>query len=51
MMRRVRADVLAATRDKQVPWDHSSLIGDVVLVPERQLSAPAPAPDEIAGVS
>ncbi len=31
VMRRVRADVITATREKQVPWDHSSLIGDVVL--------------------
>jgi uncharacterized caspase-like protein len=31
LMRRVRADVVAATRGKQVPWDHSSLIGEVVL--------------------
>jgi len=31
VMRRVRADVIMATREKQVPWDHSSLIGDVVL--------------------
>lgn len=31
LMRRVRADVIQATRSKQVPWDHSSLIGDVVL--------------------
>jgi len=32
LMRRVRADVIAATREKQVPWDHSSLVGDVILV-------------------
>jgi uncharacterized caspase-like protein len=31
IMRRVRADVIAATRDKQVPWDDSSLVGDVIL--------------------
>src|SRR5262245_8980281 len=31
LMKRVRADVIAATRDKQVPWDHSSLVGDVIL--------------------
>jgi tetratricopeptide (TPR) repeat protein len=31
LMKRVRADVIAATREKQVPWDHSSLIGDVIL--------------------
>jgi uncharacterized caspase-like protein len=33
LMKRVRADVVAATRERQVPWDHSSLMGDVVLVP------------------
>jgi tetratricopeptide (TPR) repeat protein len=31
VMRRVRADVIAATRDKQIPWDSSSLVGDVLL--------------------
>jgi hypothetical protein len=31
-MRRVRADVIQATRNRQVPWDHSSLVGDVILV-------------------
>jgi uncharacterized caspase-like protein len=32
IMRRVRADVIAATRDKQVPWDDSSLVGEVILM-------------------
>jgi uncharacterized caspase-like protein len=50
MMSRVRADVLGLTRDQQTPWDHSSLIGEVVLVPG---SMPPPATqasalDEIA---
>jgi tetratricopeptide (TPR) repeat protein len=31
LMRRVRADVVTSTREKQVPWDHSSLIGEVIL--------------------
>ena len=31
LMRRVRAEVIQATNGKQVPWDHSSLLGDVVL--------------------
>ena len=31
LMKRVRADVIAATHEKQVPWDHSSLVGDVIL--------------------
>jgi len=30
-MRRVRADVIRATNQKQVPWDHSSLVGELVL--------------------
>jgi hypothetical protein len=30
-MRKVRADVITATHERQVPWDHSSLVGDVVL--------------------
>lgn len=28
MLTRVRADVIKATNDKQVPWDHSSLTGE-----------------------
>ena len=28
MLTRVRADVLNATNEKQVPWDHSSLTGE-----------------------
>ena len=39
MISRVRSDVLQATDHKQVPWDNSSLIGDVYLA-----SAPAAAP-------
>ena len=31
IMRRVRADVVAATHERQVPWDSSSLIGEVIL--------------------
>jgi hypothetical protein len=42
VMRRIRADVVAATRSKQVPWDHSSLMGDVVLVPAGTTTAAAP---------
>ncbi|MEM7329251.1 MAG: caspase domain-containing protein [Pseudomonadota bacterium] len=33
MLRRVRGDVIAATDNRQVPWDHSSLTGDVFLIP------------------
>ncbi|MBI5319664.1 caspase domain-containing protein [Bradyrhizobium sp.] len=42
MMTRVRADVLAATRDRQLPWDHSSLIGEVVLAPAVATAAAIP---------
>ena len=44
-MRRVREDVLEATGRRQVPWDHSSLTGDVVLVPTA-MPAPSPAVPE-----
>lgn len=42
VMKHVRADVVASTSDRQVPWDHSSLIGDVVLVPSNapQMTVP-----------
>ena len=32
VLTRVRADVASATGNKQIPWDNSSLMGDVVLV-------------------
>jgi uncharacterized caspase-like protein len=53
MMTRVRADVLAATRDRQLPWDHSSLIGEVVLAPSAAaVAAPAsPLPAKGAATS
>lgn len=31
IMRKVRADVRSMTHETQVPWDHSSLIGDAIL--------------------
>jgi Caspase domain/VHL beta domain len=33
MMKQVRVEVMAATQEKQVPWGHSSLVGDVYLNP------------------
>lgn len=33
MLRRVRGEVISATDNRQVPWDHSSLTGDVFLIP------------------
>jgi Caspase domain len=45
LMKRVRADVVQTTNQKQVPWDHSSLMGDVVLVPGvAPQNAPAKTP-------
>jgi uncharacterized caspase-like protein len=31
MLTRVRAEVVSATRGRQVPWSNSSLLGDVYL--------------------
>src|SRR5215468_7874634 len=41
VMKRVRVDVIASTHGKQVPWDHSSLTGDVMLVAHAAGSATA----------
>ena len=38
MMKQVRVEVMAATQEKQVPWGHSSLVGDVYLNPGRTSS-------------
>ena len=40
LFKKVRADVVEATRNKQTPWESSSLIGDFTFVPE----APSPVP-------
>ncbi len=32
-MTRVRAEVIRATNEQQVPWDHSSLTGDFYFKP------------------
>ncbi len=44
MLSKVRGDVLAATSQKQVPWDNSSLTGDVFLAGASQQTADAAAP-------
>jgi hypothetical protein len=53
MLTRVRADVMAATGNKQLPWDNSSLMGEVYLASQPKggtppaapaIAAPAPAP-------
>lgn len=49
LMTRVRADVLEATRQQQLPWDHSSLIGEVVLVPGGTAQAAPPPPTVSSG--
>ncbi|TGP53705.1 tetratricopeptide repeat protein [bacterium M00.F.Ca.ET.230.01.1.1] len=43
VMSAVRRDVVKATNGKQVPWENSSLLDDVVLM--RSVEQPAPAPD------
>ena len=42
MISRVRGDVLAATDQKQTPWDSSSLVGDVYLAGAPADTAPPP---------
>ena len=46
MLSDVRADVLAATDQKQVPWDSSSLVGDVYLTRTAAADASPPPPLE-----
>ena len=50
LVSRVRADVLASTDGKQVPWDNSSLVGDVYLAdpPPTIVATADPAPPPIA---
>jgi uncharacterized caspase-like protein len=38
MFRRVRTDVIAETKGKQVPWVQESLVGDVYMVEEQTRS-------------
>jgi formylglycine-generating enzyme required for sulfatase activity/uncharacterized caspase-like protein len=35
MLRKVRADVIRVTSGRQIPWDHSSLVGDFYFKPGR----------------
>ncbi|GGB34206.1 hypothetical protein GCM10011316_02890 [Roseibium aquae] len=46
VFKRVRLHVVDATRGEQVPWDHSSLTTDIVLLPD---AATAPAGGQPAG--
>jgi len=34
VLKRVRTDVVTATKQQQVPWDHSSLRSDVIIAPQ-----------------
>lgn len=43
-LKRVRADVVLATKDKQVPWESSSLIGDFYFLPSKDQTTKLPAP-------
>ncbi len=44
MLRRVRSTVLKKTRGKQVPWDHSSLVGDFYFGSPQKTAAIQPKP-------
>jgi hypothetical protein len=44
MLTRVRADVASVTRNQQIPWDNSSLLGEVFLAGQGAASAALPAP-------
>jgi len=46
LMRRVRSDVIAATSERQVPWDHSSLTDSVILAPDRPTQTSNPKGSE-----
>lgn len=53
LMTRVRQDVIAATDRAQVPWDHSSLVGDFYFVPPATTPAEAvvPPPDVVVAMT
>lgn len=44
---KVRNDVLAATNGKQVPWENSSLTGEVILVPQEKAPTPIAKPTTV----
>jgi uncharacterized caspase-like protein len=52
MLTRVRADVAASTQNRQIPWDNSSLLGEVYLAglgkPGEPVAAPAPVAPPVA---
>src|SRR5207237_5950033 len=51
MLTRVRAEVVAVTRNRQVPWDNSSLLGDVYLAVDspRQIAVVPVTPVPLTG--
>ena len=42
MLTKVRARVLKKTREKQIPWDHSSLVEEIYLKKKKKRFAPPP---------
>ncbi|MET0276967.1 MAG: caspase family protein, partial [Pseudorhodoplanes sp.] len=48
VLRRVRTDVVAATKEQQIPWDHSSLRSDVVLSQDKASPATGSLAEQIA---
>jgi hypothetical protein len=49
LLTRVRAEVAASTRNRQIPWDNSSLLGEVYLTqaPAQQVASPAMTPVQV----
>jgi uncharacterized caspase-like protein len=41
--RPVRAEVMAATEDQQLPWVHEALLGEFYFVPATETAAPTPS--------
>lgn len=46
MLTRVRSDVAASTSSKQIPWDNSSLFGDIYLAGQPAIAAKSPEPEK-----
>ena len=42
MLTRVRSEVAASTSSRQIPWDNSSLLGDIYLAGQPAVTAKSP---------
>lgn len=42
LMGRVRQDVMASTENRQIPWEHSAMVGEFYFVPVNQTPQPQP---------